>query len=292
LVNGYSGFLPYGSRYTAAALRCYPCPTALRALADLEVRTHVAHVRLLPPRRRRALERGISSATSLRIVRPFDDTLVIRAEGAGPPAADPPGSLQPLERTGWRATSSRGPRGTGLALDASLDTAWSTAIELDDLESARDGLRLLRGLATWRDMARLIPRDEQWFAVDLGAAHAVRRLSLVFGERGGPLGHPAPRAEGSADGARWFDLPSDAVVRPSVRALFAEDRARASGGFTAHGRPGEPDAPGAPGAPAGPDGSAGPARARFEYDWAPTTVRHLRMRHPGYWYLHDVAVLE
>ena len=104
----------------------------------------------------------------------------------------------------------------------------------------------------------MIPRGWEWFAIDLGGIHTVRRLSLAFADLAGGLpAPPAPTVQGSVDGSEWFDLPSDAVVRPSLLDL---DRS--------------------------------PTAARLDYDWPPTRVRHLRLTYRGFWYLRDVAVFE
>jgi hypothetical protein len=111
---------------------------------------------------------------------------------------------------------------------------------------------------TWREFLELIPRGWEWFGVDLGGVHTVRRLSVGFSDLAGPLPAPhAPTVQGSLDGLEWFDLPSDATVRPSLRDL---DR--------------------------------NPTATRFEYDWPPITIRHLRLAYRGFWYLRDVAVFE
>lgn len=257
VVNGYSGFLPHSYRYIRASLRCYPCPRALRVLADLDVRTHVVHLDLLRPAARRGMEERISTTPSLRVAQRFGDTLVVAfspGQEISTPSSDDGSRLDPR---GWHAISSRGTRGVELALDPSLATFWSTAIDLEDLRHPLAGLRLLRGLPSPANVKSLVPTGQEWFAVDLGAVHAVRRVSLAFSEWGGPRRRPAPTIQGSSDGINWTDLPSDAVVRPSLRALN--------------------DTTGS---------------ARFEYDWPPMALRHLRVHHPGYWALYDVAVYE
>ena len=239
-----------------ASLRCYPCPQALRMLRDLGVRSHVVHLNRMDASARRALERELALSSHLPVAQRFDDTLVIELSPAAAPRSRLPNGTH-LDRRHWRATSSKGPRDVTLAFDSSVRTFWSTAMELEDLRHPMAGLRLLQGLRSWQDLRALIPRDEEWFALDLGARHAVRRLSLVFSERGGPLQQPSPTIQGSSDGSRWVDLAVDPVVWPSVRAL---NEAR--------------------------------GRARFEYRWPPTMVRHLRVRHPGYWFLYDVTIFE
>jgi hypothetical protein len=256
LVNGYSGFLPYAHRYVVNALRCYPCLAAQRALADLDVRTHVLHLELFPPAQRAPIRQAVAGEAALHLAREFGDTLVIASRGT-PPARPAPAILRALSRNTWRATSSRGPRGVERAIDASPASAWTTAEALEDLRRPWAGLLLLREQRSWRDIVDLVPRGDAWFGVDLGTEQPVRRVSLAFSELGGPPTPPAPAIRASADGTRWFDLPSDATVEPSVRALF--------------------DAP---------------AEARFVYDWPPTTVRHIRVHQPGYWSLRDIAVFE
>jgi hypothetical protein len=258
IVNGYSGFLPFSHRHIAAALRCYPCPAALRALRDLNVRTHLVHLNLMANPRRAAIQGQIAATPSLTVVRRFGDTLVVSLATAPAEPESPAASPVPLDRRAWHVTSSRGPRGTERAVDASRETAWSTGLDLEDLQRPVAGLRLLQRPGTWREFLELIPRGSEWFAVDLGGVHAVRRLSLAFSDLAGGLQAPptpAPTVQGSLDGVQWFDLPSDAVVRPSLRDL---DRNL--------------------------------VETRFEYDWPATRVRHLRLTYRGFWYLRDVAV--
>ncbi len=258
LVNGYSGFIPFSHRHVVATVACYPCPAALRALADLNVRTHLIHLDRMSATRRQEVERLVADTPALTMVRRFDDTLVVSLADVPAEVGSPSSPLVPLDRDGWHVTSSRGPRGVDLATDASLGTAWSTGIELDDLRYPIAGLRLLRRVGSWREFLGLIPRGWEWLAIDLGSIHAVRRLSLAFSDlAGGPPALPAPTVQGSRDGVEWFDLPSDAVMRPS---LWDLDRT--------------------------------PAETRLEYDWPATEVRHLRLTYRGFWYLRDVAVFE
>ena len=258
LVNGYSGFLPFSHRLVVAALGCYPCPAALRTLADLNVRTHLVHLGLVSKTRREAIERLIASTPSLTVVRRFDDTLVVRLAAAATGTEPSPAALAALDRGQWQVSSSRGPRAVELAVDASPETAWSTGVDLDDLQRPIAGLRLLQRAGTWQEFLALIPRGWEWFAIDLGGIHTVRRLSLAFADLAGGLpAPPAPTVQGSVDGSEWFDLPSDAVVRPSLLDL---DRS--------------------------------PTATRLDYDWPPTRVRHLRLTYRGFWYLRDVAVFE
>jgi hypothetical protein len=260
IVNGYSGFLPFSHRHIAAALRCYPCTAALRALEELNVRTHLVHLNLMANPRRAAIEAQVAATPLLTVVRRFGDTLVVALAAAPAERESPTASLVPLDRSQWHVTSSLGPQGAERAVDASLATAWSTGIELDDLQQPIAGLRLLQRPGTWREFLELIPRGWEWFAVDLGGVRAVRRLSLAFSDLAGGLQAPptpAPTVQGSLDGVEWFDLPSDAMVRPSLRDL---DR--------------------------------NPIEVRFEYDWPATRVRHLRLTYRGFWYLRDVGVFE
>jgi hypothetical protein len=208
--------------------------------------------------RRMEIERGIAETPALTVVRRLDDTLVANLAAAEPEPEPSPAARTPLDRHGWRVTSSRGPRGAELAVDASPATAWSSGIALDDLRYPIAGLGLLKRVRSWQEFLDLIPRGREWFAIDLGGVHAVGRLSLAFSDLAGGLpAPPAPTVEGSLDGTEWFALPSDAVVRPSLRDL---DR--------------------------------NPTAARFEYDWPPTRIRHLRFTYRGFWYLRDVAVFE
>lgn len=258
LVNGYSGFLPFSHRHIAASLGCYPCPAALRTLSDLNVRTHLVHLGLVSKARREALERLVTATPSLTVVRRFGDTLVVNLAAAPAAPESSPAPLARLDRGQWHVTSSRGPRAVELAVDGSTRTAWSTGIELDDLQRPVAGLRLLQRAGSWQEFLALIPRGWEWFAIDLGSVHAVRRLSLAFSDLAGALpAPPAPTVQGSLDGIEWFDLPSDAVVRPS---LWDLDR--------------------------------NPTDARLEYDWPRTRTRHLRLTYRGFWYLRDVAVFE
>ncbi len=256
IVNGYSGFLPFGHRYIVAALRCYPCAGALDTLADLGVRTHLVHLHLVPATRRATLREEIAATPSLYVELQIGDTLVVTFtpgdEGDATARANP----TPLARDGWTATSSLGDAGVGRALDGSSDTAWSTGLHLEALGSPLRGLDLLRRSRSWREFFTLVPRGPAWFTVDLGAPHVIRRLVIGFWDLAGTSAG-APAVEGSVDGIDWSKLSSEAVVRPAVRSL---DRS--------------------------------PPPARLEYDWSPTTVRFLRLRQRGFWFLHDVQVFE
>jgi hypothetical protein len=255
IVNGYSGFLPFGHRYAIAALRCYPCPTALRTLADLDVHTHLVHLNLLPDAARATMEARIAATPSLRVVRRIGDTLLVAftPDAASTPAASAPADQVRLPRGDWGADSSLGPDGVARALDDSYETAWSTGIALEALASPVGGLALLRRAPTWRAFLDLVPRGPAWFSIDLGAAQTVRRLAIGYTDHAGPAAPAAPSVEGSLDGVTWFPLSAEPTVRPSLRA-FDED----------------------------------PTRARLEYEWAPITLRHLRLRQRGFWFLHDV----
>ena len=256
IVNGYSGFLPFGHRYAVATLRCYPCPEALATLADLGVHTHIVHLGLLPAARRTQMEAGIAATPSLEVVRRIGDSLVL-AFTPGPdtrPSARGSHDLAPLPRGSWKASSSLGPDSVARALDGSRDTAWSTGERLEALDSPFTGLRLLAQMGSWRDFLALVPRGPAWFAVDLGTPHAVRRVTIEFWELGGEA-RGAPVIEASVDGTTWFPLSADAVVRPSIAAI---DRRRPP--------------------------------VRIDYDFAPTTLRYLRLQQRGYWSLHDLQV--
>ena len=255
LVNGYSGVLPTSYRWLASTLACYPCAAALDALAAVGVRTHVLHLGLMAPAEAARLRDAVEATPGLRVVRRFGESRVVRL--APRPRAEAPPALAALPRTGWTATSSRGPRAVGAPLDGALATYWSSAPALEDLDGARTGSRLLRGLRSWAAFFALIPHDAAWWSVDLGAARRVRRLSIAFSQSGGGSVPPAPAVEASDDGVRWTALPSAAAVRPSPADLVL-----------------------------------GPTAVRYEYDWPATAVRHLRLRQPGFWRLHEVALAE
>jgi hypothetical protein len=256
IVNGYSGFLPFGHRYIVAALRCYPCPGALRTLADVDVRTHLVHLHLLPATQRATMREKIVATPSLRVERQIGDTLVVSFSPDGLADTDPPADLTFLPRGGWTATSSLGDEGAARAIDDSLDTAWTTGLRLEALRSPLRGLELLRRAGSWREFVALVPRAPAWFAVDLGTSHAVRGVGIEFWDESGTV-KGAPVVEGSHDGAGWFALPSHAVVLPAVRLL---DRR--------------------------------PPPARLRYTWPPATLRFLRLRQSGFWSLYDVQVLQ
>jgi hypothetical protein len=255
LVNGYSGVLPYSYRYVEASLACYPCAPALAALADLGVRTHVFHLELVAPAMRDDFRARIAAAPGIAVEQAFGDTLLLRFTPPAPPAA--PDDLRAIPRTGWKATSSRGSAGAERALDDDPATAWSTAPELDTLAEPRAGMRLLRGMPTWQALFALLSPGVQWLEVDLGAPRAVRRATIRMTAWDAALAAPAPTLEGSPDGATWVALDAMPTVQPSLRA------------FTQHG-----------------------SAATFAFDLAATTVRRIRLRYPGYWALHDVALDE
>jgi hypothetical protein len=256
MVNGYSGFLPFGHRYVVAALRCYPCPGALRALADIGVRTHLVHLHLLPAARRATIGEKIAATPSLRIERQIGDTLVVSFAPDRLPAADPPADLTPLPRGGWTATSSLGEQGAARAIDDSLDTAWTTGLRLEALRSPLRGLELLQRVRSWPEFVALVPRAPAWFALDLGVPREVHGIDIAYWDESGTI-QGAPVVEGSRNGDDWFALPSDPSVLPAVGLL---DRR--------------------------------PPPARLRYTWPPATLRFLRLRLSGFWFLHDVEVLE
>jgi hypothetical protein len=254
LVNGYSGVLPYTYRYIEAVLVCYPCAAALAALADLDVRTHVFHLEKVSPAARDGFRTRIAAVPELAVEQAFGDTLLLRFTPAPRPA--PPAGLRAVARTAWRATSSLGTTDVERALDGDPATAWSTSPALDTLAEPRAGTRLLRGLESWKTLIALVSPGAQWFQVDLGAAHALRRATIELSVWDGALAAPAPVLEGSADGTAWVPGGTPTMV-PSLRAS------------TRHG-----------------------PTATFAYELPATPLRLVRLRYQGYWALHDVALDE
>ena len=183
LLNGYSGFAPYGDYFARAF--AFPDEPSLRLLHDLGVGLVVVHDDLL----RRPLCALLATRPSpyLQHVRIDPLTCVERIVGA--PAAPPAPPERRVSLAGVRASGSDDTPATA-AVDGDPTTHWTQPV----LGGARDA----------------------WIQLDLPEPHDIRRIRLRLGPHFGDYLR-VYRIDASADGVHWAPRTPVQLAEPPLR---------------------------------------------------------------------------